>query len=82
MSGIGDIEDLAEKFDGSERYKVVMIHSDIPFEDQAAAFAPIDPTTIKACFPFIYSSSNESIYRSFWPPMLRRARLPFPMLIV
>ena len=47
VSGINDITDLAEKFEGLSKYHIYMIHSDIPFEEQEAAFLPTPANEIK-----------------------------------
>ena len=41
VSGIKDIAELMEKLENSRGFKVFAIHSDIPFEDQEAAFSPV-----------------------------------------
>ena len=47
VSGIADITELSEKFESLTRYKVVAIHSDIPFEEQETAFLPAEPHQVK-----------------------------------
>jgi len=47
VSGINDIVDLMELFSGMDRYVIVPIHSDIPFEEQEAAFEPAPPDQVK-----------------------------------
>ena len=47
VSGINDIYEITEKFTGLSLYKVFIIHSEIPFEEQEAAFAPVGPDEIK-----------------------------------
>lgn len=47
VSGIADITELSEKFESLSRFKVVAIHSDIPFEEQEAAFLPAEPDQVK-----------------------------------
>jgi HrpA-like RNA helicase len=47
VSGINDIIDLSEKFDGMPGFKVYAIHSEIPFEEQEAAFLPTPANEIK-----------------------------------
>lgn len=42
-----DIEELSERFVGLDRYKIVCIHSDIPFEEQELAFLPTLPHEVK-----------------------------------
>jgi HrpA-like RNA helicase len=47
VSGISDIISLSEKLENLPRYKVFAIHSDIPFEEQEAAFQPCGPDEVK-----------------------------------
>lgn len=47
VSGIADITDLTEKFEGMDKYKVIAIHSEIPFEEQETAFQPAEPNEVK-----------------------------------
>ncbi len=47
VSGINDIYEITEKFAGLSQYKVFIIHSEIPFEEQEAAFLPAGPDEIK-----------------------------------
>lgn len=47
VSGIADITDLTEKFEGLDKYKVIAIHSEIPFEEQETAFLPAGPNEVK-----------------------------------
>ena len=47
VSGISDITALQESLDGVPRYKIYVIHSDIPFEEQEAAFLPCPPDEVK-----------------------------------
>jgi HrpA-like RNA helicase len=47
VSGINDIIELSEKFDGLNGYAVFVIHSDIPYEEQEAAFEPTPKDIIK-----------------------------------
>jgi HrpA-like RNA helicase len=47
VSGIADITDLTEKFEGLDKYKVIPIHSEIPFEEQETAFLPAEPNEVK-----------------------------------
>jgi HrpA-like RNA helicase len=47
VSGIADITELSEKFETLARYKVIAIHSDIPFEEQEAAFTPAAANEVK-----------------------------------
>lgn len=47
VSGIADITELSEKFESLSRFKVVAIHSDIPFEEQESAFLPAEPNQVK-----------------------------------
>ncbi|CAM9128667.1 unnamed protein product, partial [Ectocarpus fasciculatus] len=47
VSGIFDITEISELFAEDEKYVVVPIHSDIPFEDQELAFKPVEPDKIK-----------------------------------
>jgi HrpA-like RNA helicase len=47
VSGINDIVELSEKFDGLAGYSVYVIHSEIPFEEQEAAFLPTPPDVVK-----------------------------------
>ena len=60
VSGISDIEKLYEMFEGMSRFKLIAIHSDIPFEEQEEAFTPAEPTEIKVSklVSFIYLESN------------------------
>jgi HrpA-like RNA helicase len=47
VSGIHDIVEISELFVDQEKYVVVPIHSDIPFEEQEAAFQPVEANKIK-----------------------------------
>ena len=47
VSGLNDITEIMEKFEGLTRYKLVAIHSDIPFEEQEAAFEPTPADQVK-----------------------------------
>lgn len=47
VSGLNDITELMERFEGLGRYKIVAIHSDIPFEEQEAAFEQTPPDRVK-----------------------------------
>jgi HrpA-like RNA helicase len=47
VSGIADITELTERFEGMSRYKLYAIHSDLPFEEQEAAFNPAGPDEVK-----------------------------------
>lgn len=47
VSGIADITELSERFEGMARFKVIAIHSDIPFEEQETAFLPCAPHEVK-----------------------------------
>ena len=47
VSGMSDITELTEKFDGMTRFKVIAIHSEIPMEEQEAAFEPCQPNEVK-----------------------------------
>jgi HrpA-like RNA helicase len=47
VSGMNDILELAEKFEGLAGFRVFAIHSDIPFEEQEAAFLPTPANEIK-----------------------------------
>lgn len=47
VSGINDITELTERFEGFPQFKVIAIHSDIPFEEQETAFIPAGPSEIK-----------------------------------
>jgi HrpA-like RNA helicase len=53
VSGIADIEEILGKFEELEtskedpKYVCIPIHSDIPFEDQLAAFKPVAPGKVK-----------------------------------
>ena len=48
VSGIADITELTERFEGLSKYKLYAIHSDLPFEEQEAAFTPAGPNEVKA----------------------------------
>ena len=47
VSGIADITELTERFEGLSRYKLYAIHSDLPFEEQEQAFIPAGPDEVK-----------------------------------
>lgn len=47
VSGIADIVELQSRFEGLDRYEIVAIHSDIPFEEQEAALTPPEPHQVK-----------------------------------
>jgi len=51
VSGISDINNLYDRFCASDEdealYEIVVIHSDIPFEDQQQAFEPVLPTQMR-----------------------------------
>jgi HrpA-like RNA helicase len=47
VSGIADITELTERFEGLGRYKLYAIHSDLPFEEQEAAFTPAAVDEVK-----------------------------------
>lgn len=47
VSGIAEITELQLKFEGIDAYRVVVIHGDIPFEEQQLAFLPAGPDEIK-----------------------------------
>ena len=47
VSGINDIMEISEFFQGQEKYIVIPIHSEIPFEDQELAFLPVKAHEIK-----------------------------------
>ena len=47
VSGIAEITELQLKFEGIDIYRVVVIHGDIPFEEQQLAFVPAGPDEIK-----------------------------------
>jgi HrpA-like RNA helicase len=47
VSGIADITELTERFEGMSKYKLYAIHSDLPFEEQEAAFTPAAYNEIK-----------------------------------
>ena len=47
VSGINDIYEITEKLSGVSHYKVFIIHSEIPFEEQEAAFLPAGPDEVK-----------------------------------
>ena len=50
VSGIADITELTERFEGMRKYKLYAIHSDLPFEEQEAAFTPAADNEIKVTF--------------------------------
>jgi len=47
VSGIADITELTERFEGLSRYRLYAIHSDLPFEEQEQAFTPAAPDEVK-----------------------------------
>eukprot|EP01031_Cornospumella_fuschlensis_P023422 gene23422-28420_t len=47
VAGLDDIIEVQAKFDGLTKYKVIPIHSQIPFEEQEQALVPAEPTEIK-----------------------------------
>jgi HrpA-like RNA helicase len=47
VSGITDIVEIQSRFDGLDKYELVAIHSDIPFEEQELALMPPAPDKIK-----------------------------------
>jgi HrpA-like RNA helicase len=47
VAGIADIEYITQELDGLTRYKVVAIHSMIPYEDQQDCFLPAEPHEVK-----------------------------------
>ena len=47
VSGIADITELTERFEGMSKYKLYAIHSDLPFEEQEAAFTPAAYNEVK-----------------------------------
>ena len=47
VSGIADITELTERFEGLSKFKLYAIHSDLPFEEQEAAFTPAAYNEIK-----------------------------------
>lgn len=47
VSGMMDIIEISELFEEDPKYVVVGIHSDIPYEEQEMAFAPVPPDKIK-----------------------------------
>ena len=47
VSGIADITELTERFEGMSRYKLYAIHSDLPFEEQEQAFIPAAADEVK-----------------------------------
>jgi HrpA-like RNA helicase len=47
VSGIADITEMTEKFEGSHKFRVIAIHSEIPFEEQELAFEPAGPDEVK-----------------------------------
>eukprot|EP01041_Mallomonas_annulata_P007018 gene7018-14283_t len=47
VSGMLDISELTERFENLYGFRVFAIHSDIPFEDQEAAFLPTAPDEVK-----------------------------------
>ena len=57
VSGMNDITEMIERFDGLGRYFVVAIHSELPFEEQEAAFDPTPPDQVKVV---VATNSAES----------------------
>lgn len=47
VSGIADITEISDYFADDNKYVVVAIHSDIPFEEQELAFQPVASNQIK-----------------------------------
>ncbi|RYH14368.1 hypothetical protein EON65_33725, partial [archaeon] len=47
VAGLDDIIEIQAKFDGMAKYKVIPIHSQIPFEEQEQALVPAEPHEIK-----------------------------------
>jgi HrpA-like RNA helicase len=47
VAGMKDIDEFLEKFEEDEDYKVIAIHSDIPFEEQEQALVAAKPNEIK-----------------------------------
>lgn len=47
VSGIADITDLTEKFIGLNKYRVLAIHSEIPYEEQELVFEPASSNEVK-----------------------------------
>ena len=47
VAGINDINEFIERFEDEVDYKLIAIHSDIPFEDQEQAFVQADPNKVK-----------------------------------
>lgn len=47
VSGIAEITELQLKLEGNDTYRVIVIHGDIPFEEQQLAFIPAGPDEIK-----------------------------------
>lgn len=44
---MSEINDLYDMFERNTKFKLFAIHSEIPFEDQEAAFLPVEPDEIK-----------------------------------
>jgi hypothetical protein len=52
VSGIADITELTERFEGMSKFQLYAIHSDLPFEEQEAAFTPAAADKVKVrCSP-------------------------------
>ena len=47
VAGMSDIDEFLELFEDDEDYKIIPIHSDIPFEEQEQAFVAAEPDVIK-----------------------------------
>lgn len=47
VSGIADITELTERFEGMSKFQLYAIHSDLPFEEQEAAFTPAAADKVK-----------------------------------
>jgi hypothetical protein len=68
VSGIADITELTERFEGMSKFQLYAIHSDLPFEEQEAAFTPAAADKVKVrynrflfCSSFTFTS-NSSLF--------------------
>lgn len=61
VAGIADINEFIERFEDEVDYKLIAIHSDIPFEDQEQAFIQAETNEVKVIvgISFIYSYSYD-----------------------
>jgi hypothetical protein len=72
VSGIADITELTERFEGMSKFQLYAIHSDLPFEEQEAAFTPAAADKVKVRYtrllfcPFFSFTSTSSLFSTLF----------------